>query len=68
MGQLSFTLDIRDPARRRVRVELSTPVATLQTGETPAGPVELFLPTWTPGSYLIREYAKHIGDLRVVDA
>ena len=29
--------------------------------------VEFFLPAWTPGSYLIREYAKHLGDFRPVD-
>ena len=30
--------------------------------------VELFLPTWTPGSYLIREFARHLGRVRAVDA
>jgi predicted metalloprotease with PDZ domain len=35
-------------------------------GLTPAGAddtsVELLLPTWTPGSYLIREYARHVQE------
>ncbi len=30
--------------------------------------VDLMLAVWTPGSYLVREYARHIEDLRVVDA
>jgi predicted metalloprotease with PDZ domain len=30
--------------------------------------IELFLPTWTPGSYLIREYSRHLGRLQVTDA
>jgi predicted metalloprotease with PDZ domain len=27
--------------------------------------IDLMLPTWTPGSYLLREYAQHVVDLRV---
>lgn len=30
-----------------------------------SGPVRLCLPTWTPGSYLIREYARHLDDVMV---
>jgi predicted metalloprotease with PDZ domain len=26
--------------------------------------VEVFMPVWTPGSYLVREYARHVEDLR----
>lgn len=26
--------------------------------------VELMMPVWTPGSYLVREYARHVEDLR----
>ncbi len=26
--------------------------------------LELMMPTWTPGSYLVREYARHVQDLR----
>ena len=29
---------------------------------------ELWMPVWTPGSYLIREYSRHLEDLRVTDA
>ena len=36
-------------------------IATFQTnGEAE---VELFLPTWTPGSYLLREYARHLSQV-----
>lgn len=35
----------------------------------PPGGKELLvaLPVWTPGSYLVREYARHVQDLRVTD-
>src|SRR5271154_3861828 len=34
-----------------------------------AGPdLELWLPSWTPGSYLIREYARNIQDVRAEDS
>src|ERR1700687_1405007 len=35
-----------------------------------AGPAEeiLVLPVWTPGSYLIREYARHVQDFAATDA
>lgn len=29
--------------------------------------VEVFLPVWTPGSYLVREYARHIENVAVTD-
>lgn len=34
----------------------------------PAGPeLIVALPVWTPGSYLVREYSRHVQDLRVTD-
>lgn len=30
--------------------------------------VRLYLPVWTPGSYMVREYAQHLDQLRVVNA
>ena len=31
------------------------------------GNVELKMPVWTPGSYLVREYARHVQDFAVTD-
>ncbi len=31
------------------------------------GPLELWLPVWTPGSYLVREYARHVQDFEAQD-
>ena len=33
-----------------------------------AGDFELKMPVWTPGSYLIREYARHVQDFSVKDS
>ncbi|MBX3462671.1 MAG: M61 family metallopeptidase [Planctomycetes bacterium] len=61
---LDFRLDVTRPERREVLVALELDLAA-----TPApAPLELFLPTWTPGSYLIREFARHLGRVRAVDA
>jgi predicted metalloprotease with PDZ domain len=32
-----------------------------------AASIEVMMPVWTPGSYLVREYARHIEDLRATD-
>lgn len=56
MSELSFSIDLRQTAVRRLRVSLSCPVPE-------SGELELFFATWTPGSYLIREYARHVSHL-----
>ncbi|HET8541774.1 MAG TPA: PDZ domain-containing protein [Anaeromyxobacter sp.] len=35
--------------------------------ERPGGDVELVFPVWTPGSYLVREYARHVEGLAASD-
>ena len=32
--------------------------------EAPAGGCDVVLPAWTPGSYLVREYARHLDEVR----
>lgn len=48
-----YTLRFPSPQSHYVEVEALVP-----TDGKPA--VELFMATWTPGSYLIREYARHV--------
>ena len=50
---LHHVLSFEDRAQHYLSVETRVPVAE-------AGPVELWMATWTPGSYLIREYARHV--------
>ncbi len=50
---LHYTLQFPAPHTHYVEVTLTVP-----TGEQPA--VDLRMAVWTPGSYLVREYARHV--------
>ena len=52
---LEFRIDATTPASRELRVSATLLVADQQAA------VEFFLPTWTPGSYLLREYSRHLS-------
>jgi predicted metalloprotease with PDZ domain len=41
---------------------------TLRLGDVTAAQLDLALPTWTPGSYLQREYARNVQDFSAKDA
>ena len=41
---------------------------TMKVGRATGPTLDLQLPTWTPGSYLQREYARHLQDFRASDA
>lgn len=56
---LTYTLRFPDAARHYVDVE-----ATYPTGGQPR--IELMMAVWTPGSYLVREYARHVEGLELV--
>lgn len=58
---LQFTVDARDPREHVFRL-------TLELDAPPASDLELFHPTWTPGSYLIREHQRHLGEFVATDA
>ncbi len=64
MAELVFRIDAAEPARRELEISLEIPAAAFPGPG--AGDRELFLPTWTPGSYLIREYARQLGPVEVV--
>lgn len=51
-----YHLSFPAPQTHYVEVE-----ATVPTGGREA--VELMMPVWTPGSYLVREYARHVEDV-----
>ena len=59
MTHLSFHIDVTRPATRELIV-----VATWK--QPVAGEQEFFLPTWTPGSYLLREYSRHLSRVEAV--
>ncbi len=59
--EINFTVSMSKPSTHLLEVEmrLKWPRAQDQT--------ELKMPVWTPGSYLIREYARHVQDFAVKD-
>lgn len=57
MTSLSFHIDITRPASREIHV-----VATWN--QPVEGEQTFFLPTWTPGSYLLREYSRHLSRVK----
>jgi predicted metalloprotease with PDZ domain len=54
---LRYGLSLESAARRLLRVTLEVPRPVLQD------PLVLRMPAWTPGSYLVREYARHVQGL-----
>ncbi len=56
---ITYTLRFPDAPRHYVDVEASFPAAGQKR-------IELMMAVWTPGSYLVREYARHVEGLEVV--
>src|SRR5437763_14464242 len=58
---VAYTLKVSQPEARRAEVSLEC-----DTRGQPS--VDLRLPVWTPGSYLIREHQRHVDGLSACDA
>jgi predicted metalloprotease with PDZ domain len=56
---MRYTLSCPDPQTHHLHVALEI--------DRPGGDLELFLPVWTPGSYLVREFARHLEGLAACD-
>ena len=56
---IEYAVDLSDRHAHLYRVEARF--------QRPAGEVLLRLPVWTPGSYLVREFQRHLQDLRCSD-
>lgn len=59
MPEIIYRLTMPEPQTHRFGVEM-------RVGGVD-GPVELVLPAWTPGSYLVRDFARHLLALRTED-
>jgi predicted metalloprotease with PDZ domain len=62
---IAYTLRFPAPHTQYVEVEAAFPVAALARADAaePPDAIELFLPVWTPGSYLVREHSRHVEAL-----
>ncbi len=63
-------LGAQEPLRYTVRFPQPHTHYVEVTAQAPAGApeVELYMAVWTPGSYLVREYARFVEDFRARDA
>jgi predicted metalloprotease with PDZ domain len=68
LATLDYRLDVRHPATREIGLELTFSPDDFPTATPAPGECELFLPTWTPGSYLVREYARQLSRVTARDA
>lgn len=59
-SSILYTLGFPNPQTHYVEVEAQIPAKSAES--------ELMMATWTPGSYLIREFARQVEDIRAVDA
>jgi predicted metalloprotease with PDZ domain len=53
---IRYRIDVADAATHRYRVTLTVP--------SPASEQEFSLPVWIPGSYMVREFGRHLSGLR----
>jgi predicted metalloprotease with PDZ domain len=60
-ASLRYTLRFSEPASHLVDVTLTL------SGDLVTSELELWMPVWTPGSYLIREYSRHVQELTARD-
>lgn len=58
-AQINYTLDLNSSQNRYVHVTLEFEAEDDET--------EIMMAVWTPGSYLVREYARHIDSMEVTD-
>ncbi len=56
---INYEVDLSDVRNHYVTVRMTVPADGLQT--------ELMMAVWTPGSYLVREYARHVDSIVVQD-
>ncbi|MFN3188894.1 MAG: M61 family metallopeptidase [Aureliella sp.] len=69
---LAFAQDA--PPTARIRYEITFPqvanhyVSIKATFEECVADQEVFMPVWTPGSYLVREYARHVDSVSATNA
>ena len=60
MNPIRYTVTFPAPQTHYASIEAVIPVDSRSQ-------VEVFMPVWTPGSYLVREYARNVEDIVVTD-
>ncbi len=60
--EIAFTVSMPKPHTHLLEVEMRA-----RWNGSPPAAVALVMPVWTPGSYLVREYARHVQDFAATD-
>lgn len=58
--QVHYQVEIKNPATHMVSV-------SMKFKKDKADKISVFLPSWSPGSYLMREYAKHVRTFKALN-
>lgn len=58
---ISFTVSMPEPSTHLFHVEMKVQRAEAKSH------VDLIMPVWTPGSYMVREFARHVQEFAAVD-
>ncbi|HEX8474289.1 MAG TPA: PDZ domain-containing protein [Pyrinomonadaceae bacterium] len=61
---IAYTVSMPEPHTHMLEVEMRVRSAAANARSQ----VNLVMPVWTPGSYLVREYARHVQDFAAKDA
>jgi predicted metalloprotease with PDZ domain len=66
----TYTVSMPQPHTHLLEVELRVAPGrgAAETSSSAQTHADLLMPVWTPGSYLIREYERHVQDFAAVDA
>jgi len=63
--EISYTVSMPAPHTHLLQVEMRVRGAG---GASLPAQLDLLMPVWTPGSYLVREYARHVQDFAAAEA
>jgi predicted metalloprotease with PDZ domain len=61
--EIDYTVSMSKPHTHLLEVEIR-----ISRPKELANSVDLVMPVWTPGSYLVREFARHVQDFKATDA
>ena len=64
--EISYLVSMPEPHTHLLQVEMRVAVGRSGAANLPAQ-IDLVMPVWTPGSYLVREYARHVQDFAVTE-
>ena len=66
--EISYTVSMPEPHTHLLQVEMRVGGASAAAAANLPAQLDLVMPVWTPGSYLVREYARHVQDFAVAEA